>query len=294
MFTLESKSFRLALQVVPVAALLQHEETLSGPVRKLTLALKNQAHLHDPIIIDANNVVLDGNHRAFVFKTLKFKHIAACRIDYFHDETKLRYWYRRLTHAPDLNLIKGMVEAAKGRWQTHAHKDSLQKALEESPLCCGIQLGDAFASVRFQGDMVHDAVSAYDIFNRIQEWLVKEGAALEYIPCNRVHETDFCRELDPREVVLWSPRISKEMVIDAARRKKIFTPKATRHLIPARPLNVNVPTQWFREDVSLQEVNLRFAEHLKRKQIQHLGPGQILNGRYYEEELFVFLEESIP
>ena len=294
MFYLESRNFRLELRVVPVDALLQHEETISGPVRKLTLALKNQAHLHDPIIIDANHVVLDGNHRAFVFKALQFKHIAACKINYFHEETKLRYWYRRLTNAPELRLIKDLIEAMNGRWQARAHKDSLQEALGENPFCCGIQRGGFFASIRFPGDVVHDAVSAYEIFDRIQEKLVGEGAALEYIPCNHVHEADFRAGLDPNEVVLWSPRITKEMVVEAARRKKIFTPKATRHLIPARPLNVNVPTQWFREDVSLEEINLRFAQHLKRKQIRHLGPGQIVNGRYYEEELFVFLEKSIP
>jgi L-serine kinase (ADP) len=295
MFYLESENFQLELQVVPVDALLQHEETISGPVRKLTLALKNQAHLHNPIIIDENNIVLDGNHRAFAFKKLNFRHIAVCRINYFHKETKLRYWYRHLTNSPRLNRIKGAVEELKGDWREISDKDSLKRALEEDRLCCGIQRGDFFASVRFRDDMVNDAVSAYGIFNQIQEKLVGEGATLEYIPCNHVHEADFCAGLNENEVVLWSPRITKEMVIDAARRQKIFTPKATRHLIPARPLNVNVPTEWFKEDISLEEINIRFKAHLERKKIQHLGPGQIVHGRYYEEELFVFFDkESIP
>lgn len=292
MFFLESKNFQLELEVVPVDALLLHEETISGPARKLTLALKNQAHLHNPIIIDENNVVLDGNHRAFVFKELRFRHIAVCRINYFHEKTKLRYWYRRLTNAPRLNLIKRAVKELEGDWRELADKDSLQKALEEDRLCCGIQQGDFFVLVRFHDDVVNDAVSAYGIFNRIQEKLVGEGSTLEYIPCNYVHEADFCSELDQDDVVLWSPRITKEMVRDAARRQKLFTPKATRHLIPARPLNVNVPTEWFREDISLEEINLRFVAHLQHKKIQHLGPGQIVHGRYYEEELFVFFEKE--
>jgi len=295
MFYLESENFQLELQVVPVESLLQHEETISEPVKKLTLALKNQAHQNNPIIIDKNNVVLDGNHRALVFKELKFKHIAACRINYFHKKTKLRYWYRRLANSPRLNLVKRLVEELKGDWQEVANKDSLQKALEENRLCCGVQRGDFFASVRFHDDLVSDAVSAYGIFNQIQEKLVGEGSTLEYIPCSYVHEADFCAGLDQNEVVLWSPRITKEMVIDAARRQKLFTPKATRHLIPARPLNVNVPTEWCKEDISLEEINLRFAAHLQHKKIQHLGPGQIVHGRYYEEELFVFFEKkSIP
>ena len=120
--------------------------------------------------------------------------------------------------------------------------------------------------------------------------MVSQGSLLEFIPCNYARETDFCLTLDPDEVVLWSPMITKQMVISAARRQKVFTPKATRHLIPARPLNVDVPTDWFKEDVSLRAINERFVAHLKRKKIRRLGPGQIVSGRYYEEELFVFFD----
>jgi len=293
MFCLESENFQLELQVVPVDSLLQHEETISGPVRKLTLALKNQAHLHNPIIIDENNIVLDGNHRALVFKRLEYKHIAVCRINYFHEKTKLRYWFRRLANPPRLNLIKSAVVELKGNWQEVEDKDSLQRALEKDRLCCGIQKGDFFASVRFHNDVANDAVSVYGILNQIQEKLVGEGSTLEYIPCNSVHKADFCAGLDQTEVVFWTPRISKEMVTDAARQQKLFAPKTTRHLIPARPLNINVPTKWFREDISLEEINDRFAAHLQHKKIQRLGPGQIVSGRYYEEELFVFFDKPI-
>ncbi len=292
MFCLESNNFQLELQVVPVDALLQHEETISEPLRKLTLALKNQVHLHNPIIIDENNIVLDGNHRAFAFKKLNFKHIAACRINYFHKETKLRYWYRHFTNAPRLSLIKATVEKLKGEWLTVADKGALQKALEQEYLCCGVQRGDFFALIRFHEDMVSDAVTAYEILNRIQGELLREGSTLEYIPCNAIHDTDFCKGLDKNEVVLWTPRITKEMVIDAAKRLQLFTPKATRHLIPARPLNINVPTEWFKEDVSLEEINLRFRNHLQGKSIQRFGSGQVVQGRYYEEELFVFFDKE--
>lgn len=290
MFCLETKRFRLELLVVPVRTLLQHEETIAEPVRRLMLALKNQAHLHNPIIVDENHVVLDGNHRAFAFKELEFKHIAACKIDYLHDQTKLRYWYRHLRNSPPLKVIKQVVEELQGHLEEVSGKELLLKSLDENRLCCGIQKGDAFLLVRFDKGVVDDAVSAYGVFNRIQERLLGKGSLLEFIPCSYVHETDFCVALDRDETVLWSPRITKEMVITAAKQQKIFTPKATRHLIPARPLNVDVPTEWFREDISLEAINLRFVAHLKQKRIRRLGPGQIVKGRYYEEELFVFYD----
>ena len=81
------------------------------------------------------------------------------------------------------------------------------------------------------------------------------------------------------------------LVVDAAKKEKVFAPKTTRHLIPARPLNVNVPTRWLNEDVSLEEINQRFSHFLKQKDVRRLGPGQVVNGRYYEEELFVFFDQ---
>jgi hypothetical protein len=81
------------------------------------------------------------------------------------------------------------------------------------------------------------------------------------------------------------------MVAEAAEKRSLFPPKATRHLIPARPLNVNVPSRWFRENISLEEINKRFSRHLQQKEIRRFGPGQTIGGRFYEEELFVFSDK---
>jgi len=105
-----------------------------------------------------------------------------------------------------------------------------------------------------------------------------------------VQEPGFSRRLRPDQAVIWTPHISKEMVVGAVRQGKRFTPKATRHLIPARPLNVNVPIGLFREDISLEEINTAFSEFLSEKSLRRFPPGQIINGRYYEEELFVFFD----
>ncbi|MCK4821516.1 hypothetical protein KA005_37465 [bacterium] len=54
----------MRLEVVPVEILLRHEETFSDVVDKFILEFKNWVYLQNPIIIDENNIVLDGNHRA--------------------------------------------------------------------------------------------------------------------------------------------------------------------------------------------------------------------------------------
>jgi len=48
----------------------------------------------------------------------------------------------------------------------------------------------------------------------------------------------------------------------------------------------------FKENISLEEINMRFSEFLKEKSLRRFAPGQIINGRYYEEELFVFFDDK--
>ena len=125
---------------------------------------------------------------------------------------------------------------------------------------------------------------------KIQEKLLQNDLKIEYIPCKSVHESKISDQLKNSEVIIWTPQITKEMVVDAVKKKKRFAPKTTRHLIPARPLNVNIPTYWFKEDISLQEINKRFFKLLERKNLRRFGPGQVVDGRYYEEELFIFFD----
>jgi hypothetical protein len=86
---------------------------------------------------------------------------------------------------------------------------------------------------------------------------------------------------------LATPVISKSEIVEVALSGRIFAPKSTRHIIPARPMAVNIPTDWLWGDLSLGETNRRMVDLLKSKRIERLPPGQVLD-RKYDEELFVF------
>lgn len=290
MFCIDTGSLRLELEVMKVESLLQHEKILPHVANKLVLTFSNWASLQNPIIVDKNFIVLDGNHRAFAFKKLKFKYIPVCKVDYFNETTQLRYWFRLLSNFGNLNSLRQIVEHMKGNFQQINDRKNLEKALKNNSFQCGIQLGNFYALISFPENMVSDAVSAYDVLEIIQDRLIEKGAKLKYIPCQAVYETKFCDELKNDEIVIWTPMITKEMVVDSVKKGKIFAPKTTRHLIPARPLNANVPIHWFKENISLDEINKRFSTHLKRKNLKRFGPGQVINGRYYEEELFIFFD----
>lgn len=290
MFYIETGSLKLELEVVRVDSLFQHEEILPYVADKLIFEFKNWTNLQNPVIVDKNHIVLDGNHRVFVFKKLKFKYIPVCKVDYLNEVIQLRYWFRLLGRIESLESLKQIINDMNGSFREVSDREALRKALESNNLSCGIQQGNLYASVSFNEKIVSDAVSAYDVLEKIQGKLLQNGMKIEYIPCQSVHESKFCDELKDSEAIIWTPQITKEMVVNAVKKNKRFAPKATRHLIRVRPLNVNVPTYWFKEDISLEEINKRFLKLLERKNLKRFGPGQVVDGRYYEEELFIFFD----
>ncbi len=292
MYVIETENLRLKLEVVPLTSLLQHEETLPPTVETLIWDFNNLANLQNPVIVDENHIVLDGNHRTYVFRKLGFRHIPVCKLDYFDERACiLKYWFRLISPCRGKELLEGAVAELGGALTRWPDRRSLRRALERNPLHLGAQQGAFHASIRFPAEQVYDAVSSYSMLSRLQDLLVREEGRLEYIPCQSVEDAGFCCRLQERDLVIWTPHITKQMVVEAARQQKVFAPKTTRHLIPARPLNVNIPLAWFREKMSLEAVNQRFSDYLRKKKVRRFGPGQIVEGRYYEEELFVFYDE---
>ena len=288
MFCIETEKLTLTLEIVPVASLFSHEQVIVPSANKLILEFKNLASLQDPIIVDENHVVLDGNHRAYAFKTLKFRYIPVCKIDSFSRRTKLRYWYRLLSHIQEKQMVERIILSLGGTLQAQPDRAALENALQANCFACGLQANGRYDLVCFPDNDTCDAVDAYHRLQELQDRLTAGGVALSYIPCKAVKADTFSSRLRSDQAVLWPPRITKQMVVDCAKMKKVFAPKSTRHVIPVRPLNVNMPGQWFRENWTLEEINAHFYSFLKEKRMKRFSPGMVLDGRYYEEELIVF------
>jgi len=288
MYQLKSKKLCLTLEIVPVASLLEHEQILLDKANRLIFEFQNLASLQNPIIVDENHVVLDGNHRTYVFRQLRFRYIPVCKIDYLDETTKLRCWFRLLGNVTNLDTVRAGFESAGCRIFPVDDKAALQKAMDSNPDACGLQCSPHYFLVAFPDSVSRNAVAVYDMLQQIQQKLTTSDVSLEYVPCNAVHKNDFCQMLTSQDVVLWTPRLSKETVVASAKENKIFAPKTTRHVLPARPLNVNIPGFWLKEKISLELINERFDRHLRAKKVKRFAPGQIIDGRYYEEELYVF------
>jgi hypothetical protein len=208
------------------------------------------------------------------------------------ESTKLRCWFRLLGKVQQADAIVNAFQSLGCRVEPIPDKAALRKMMAANNLACGVQQNNEFACVVFPDDMREDPVAVYGMMQRVQDILTDQGISLTYVPCNSVRKDKFSEKLGADEAVVWTPRITKNMVVDCAIQKKVFAPKTTRHVIPVRPLNVNVPGHWLKENVSLQEINRRFEAFLRKKKVRRFAPGQVIDGRYYEEEVFVFYDAT--
>ncbi|MBD3187891.1 hypothetical protein GF325_13730, partial [Candidatus Bathyarchaeota archaeon] len=188
MFTLDAGSVELRLEVVPVRSLLQHERTLESTIKKLIFEFKNWANLQNPIIVDENHVVLDGNHRARVFQALEYSYIPVCKIDYFNDSVKLRYWFRHLRHVPSRADVEEVFHESRCELGLLTGAREIIPELEKDPLKFGFRMGEWFGTGKFPTDQVTGAVEVYDALENLQELLKRGNITLEYIPCQFMND----------------------------------------------------------------------------------------------------------
>jgi hypothetical protein len=288
MYRIKTDSLTLRLEILRVDALKPHETVLPQMVSRLSAEFQNRANLNNPIIVDQNLIVLDGNHRAHVFRQLGFRYIPVCRINYLNPAAKLRYWYRMMPNVTDSRPIFQAVATHGGRLSSAADQAEMHRLLRQNPLHCGLQHRGRHWVLRMPEASTRNAVAAYEWVDRLQSAIARGGIAMQYVPCRHARDPAHCRQWGPSAAILWTPLITKEMVVAAAGSDRVFPPKSTRHIIPARPLNVNVSSRWFNDAVSEDEINQRFARFLENKTLLRFGPGQVLDGRFYEEELYVF------
>jgi len=104
-------------------------------------------------------------------------------------------------------------------------------------------------------------------------------------------ESDAARKFDQGlvDAIILTPKLSKEDIVNTALSGMVFSYKATRHIIPARPLYVNVPLKLLnKRNHTLEEANEKFRQMLLKKHLKMVSAGSLLEGRRYEEDVYIF------
>jgi len=258
-----------------------HEEIIPDLLEGLMVEIKSDGALRHPVIVSSGDlVVLDGMHRVAALKELGCKFALACLVDYQNPSVKVEAWHR---------LIKGgsideILEVGKsaGFESESTELEGAIAPLNRREISAILLAGGKCYSLKGEG------MGIREIHSHIKA--LEKSLAGKKMRVTYETKDDALRKAESgEEAALLIPTVRKEEVLEAARSGEVFAHKTTRHVVPARPMGINVPLDWLTSGTKqLTELNRDLEESLKGKEVERLPSGSLFEGRRYEEELYVF------
>jgi hypothetical protein len=269
------------LRILPVEKLIPHEDCDPRRVNRLSRRLKSDAILKNPPIVAAipetdKYVVLDGANRVLAFVNLKIPHIVAQLVSYQDSGVEVDTWYHvvagmgiskfesELTEITGLHLQKSSLDEARVALQNHQAAAYI--------ICAeGVRIViNTAKTVKHDTRLLNKLVSVY------------KGKANIYRASNDIWEIQQPYYPDITALVIF-PRLSPADIIHAARSGKIIPTGITRHIIPNRALNINIPLDVLAADWSLKAKEDWLIDWL----MERMAANAI---RFYSESTFSFNE----
>lgn len=227
------------LRMLPTSSLVPHEDCDPRRVETLSRRVLEEGILKNPPIVTAVPdtdlfVVLDGANRTMAFSTVGAPHIVAQVVSYDDPGVYLDTWYHVVS-----GLEPGSFE--------NALKASPNMVLEPCDLCearNSLVEGAALAyfinakEVRMVLPSAHSQVSTLDALHEIVS--IYRGKADIFRASNDIWEiqTPYYPQISALVVF---PRLNPEDILNSARNGEKIPSGITRHIIPTRALNINIP-----------------------------------------------------
>jgi hypothetical protein len=279
-FLIHHPSIRLEIKLEEVEKLHIHEEVIPDILHKLTEEIRADGYFKHPLIVDSKTlVILDGMHRFAAAKKLGCRFIPVCLVDYDNPHILVGCWCRVVNHWSDFEKLVGLVREI-GYTVEECQRETARKLVSERKAAISIvSRSKCFAVYGPQ-----EIKEIYDAIKQIELRLKSAGYSIGYDT-----DTDAMDKISSGKTLsmFMVPNVSKKDVVTVALRGEVFAHKTTRHVIPVRPLFVNVPLEWLCGGLSLKKANEALVSYLSKKEVIRLPPGQVLDRRY-EEELYVF------
>lgn len=281
-FKIASKNLEIEISLAPIDKLHLHEETIPKLVDEIASSMLEKKLIKNPVIVDKNSfVVLDGMHRVEAAKKIGCIRMPVCFLDYFNPLIKVGVWYRSFNDESLIEVVRNEALNLNLNLTELSFKDAKEALLNKQASTIFLTRNKCF-SINWLGSLK----KAYEIVKLIEDKLIKSGGKVEY-------ETEFDAETKLlkgfTEMVMGVPPISKEDVVNFGLKGLVFPHKVTRHVIPARPMEINIPLKWLKDNVaSLEEANKLLTELLSKRKIERIPAGSLFEGRRYEEEILLF------
>lgn len=295
MFTIYHRSeqgggFKLRLRIARLDDLFLHEEIVPTEFDRLVNALRNDRALQHPIIVDdGSNVILDGMHRVAALQKLGFEYIVACGVNYQNPLIEVKNWFRVFTGAPWDEKVLERVEQLTDCTIEELSISQFQEKMNIGHTVTGFILPKrkTIPTVAIESSST-DAKHIYDKLIEIEKVVLSYGFNIEYKSEPIAQESV---KTGRASFALATRRLIKEEVIQVATRGEVFPPKTTRHVIPVRPLFINVPMRLLSAEgpgKDEDERNKILAAFLRQRRLVKVR-GHITLDRFYEEDyLYLF------
>jgi hypothetical protein len=270
---MSSSSNSPRIEVLPIELVHPHEEYDPQILLGITNSIRVEGVVHDPLLVEADNfMILDGAHRYWALMRLGCPSVPVALYDYQSDDIKIGCWYRCVDKEPDFDMFPFMRARIAPK--------------EEGLAAVGTRAAEfsiVFRNRSYVFDSKFNIFDAYRFLSFFESGLSGRGHKLSYDT-----ESDALEKLDSGEIgaILAPPPITKEEAIRAAIAGRFFPKKSTRHIIPSRPMGLDIPLEWLREGASSADSQLR--ELLAGGGFKKLSGGTIIDGRRYEEEVYIF------
>lgn len=269
------------LRIVPVAALLlheQHDEHRSAPLAE---RLQSDGFLRNPPIVaaingDARFVVLDGANRVTAFAQMGLPHIVVQVVDYDDADLVLGSWHHlvcgidraqftaRLDRQPGLIVEPAPLLHARAQL---ARREAIAFIVYPEQDICTVRVD---GTLHERAARLNDMVDVYRSRGRV--FRVDTDSLDGLVP---QHD-------DVTALVVFARHAPAE-IVELARIGALLPAGITRHVIPRRALRVDLPIAVLGAPTSLADKQAALDDWMRRK----VGARQV---RFYRESTFVFDE----
>ena len=275
-FQINHAKIPILLTLKRIDELKPHEETVAADLRGIVATLRRDPILRHPIVADAaTGAVLDGTHRLAALSQLGCYTIPTALVDYQNPLIKVDRWFRVITG----ETLNDFMSRAK---QTPIHPAASVSEAERTLLS-----RSSYASLCTKRECFTltsngpNALEAFQNSSRIEEIARKNQLKIAYT------DTDDLKQLRDKSFMMSTIRVEKSEVIESCVNHELFPPKSTRHLIPSRPLGLEVPIVWLKSK-DYAEAESEFVKHVRSKHVSRLPEGSKVGSRRYLEEVFLF------
>ena len=269
------------LQMLPIEALVPHEDYDPRRIERLGQRILDEGCLKNPPIItpipeSERLVILDGANRVMAFAKLRIPHIVAQLVSYDDPGIILDTWYHVVAGMPLDDFESALSLVSKANLQPCTLLEA-RKALNDKAaiayIVCESGVRMVASPTGYEPGDLHiltDLVNAY------------KGQANIFRASNDIWEIQEPYYPGITALVIF-PRYQPEDILHAARNGYRIPSGITRHIIPARALNINIPLGILSADWALE----RKRDWLNQWLMERMAANAI---RYYAESTFSFNE----